>query len=507
MKTTLVVAAITLVGGASAIMLRDSRDSGNRGDTAESAVFTARRGKLTVTVTENGTVMAKDSTKISVQSKNGGKIVSLVEEGKHVEQDEILCTLDTTELEAQVHNLELDVLQTLANLDKAKTELEIQVSESAASEESHALDLAIAEKELEKYELGDGPKELRDLTIAIKSAELAHTQAKQRYDDTKRLLKHHYSTAAQLAQDEIAKVQAEVQLTGANGNIELFKKYTYPMTMTMRQAAVTDAKRELENSAKRAKSELRQKEVAVESQSRRLTNLKLKLGQVKDEIEAATIRSPTPGIAIYGDPAQPWYRTNIQPGGQVYPGMPLFTIPDLRVMQVQVRIHEADINKIKEGQRANVTMDTYPGMLLEGHVTKIGSVTAGSAYGGSGEVKKFTVDLVLDSTQENTLRPGISAKVEIFVDQRDDVLSIPLQSIFVEEGRHFCRVQREDGSVSRKTVKVGLRNDSYVEIVAGLTEGDVVLLYNPALRDDADPRPSMPEPGMATASTDTPSGG
>lgn len=503
MKATLMVAAITLVGGASAMMFRGSKGDTNQGDQAGAAVFTARRGTLTITVTEDGTVMAKDSTQISVQSKNGGKIISLVDDGKRVEQDEILCTLDTTELEEQVHILELDILKTGADLDKAKTEQEIQQSERAASKVSRAMDLAVAMKELEKYEQGDAPKQLRDLDIKLKSAELGHRQAVQRYDDTHRLLEQKFSTKGQLAQDEVARVRAEVQLTAAQGNIELFKKYSYPMTLTKRQTVIADAKRTQENSAKRGASESRQKEVAVESQSRRLANLNFKLEQVKEDIEAATMRSPSPGIAIYGDPTQPWNRSRIQPGGQVYSGMALFTIPDLRVMQVQVNVHEADINKIKMGQTANITMDTYPGVLLTGRVTKIGSVTAASPWGEVSEVKKFTVDLVLDSTGESTLRPGISAKVEIFVEERDDVLSVPLQSIFVEDGQYFCRVQHADGSVSKHTVDVGLRNDSHVEIVAGLTEGDVVLLYNPALREGDESHPDRQEPSMATASANT----
>ena len=57
-------------------------------------------------------------------------------------------------------------------------------------------------------------------------------------------------------------------------------------------------------------------------------------------------------------------------------GFTLFTIPDLRVMKVQVEIHEADINKIKKTQRVTVTMDTYPGLVLEGEVTKIAPLRA-----------------------------------------------------------------------------------------------------------------------------------
>ena len=52
-------------------------------------------------------------------------------------------------------------------------------------------------------------------------------------------------------------------------------------------------------------------------------------------------------------------------------------------MMVRVDVHEADINKIKQDQDVTVTMDTYPGLVLEGKVTKIASVANSSDYRGS----------------------------------------------------------------------------------------------------------------------------
>ena len=163
-------------------------------------------------------------------------------------------------------------------------------------------------------------------------------------------------------------------------------------------------------------------------------------------------------------------------------GFTLFTIPDLRVMKVQVEIHEADINKIKKTQRVTVTMDTYPGLVLEGEVTKIATIAGNPDRGGSDEVKKFTVDITLESTKDLTLKPGISAKAEIFIEQREDVLYVPMQSVFFEEGKHYCFVKRDGPAPVRVEVRPDLSNDSYVQIAEGLQDGDRVLLYNPVLR-------------------------
>jgi HlyD family secretion protein len=485
MKTSIVVVLIVVIGGGGALLIRNA-SSGDGGDAlSDDVLYTVQSGKLTVTVIENGSLMAKNSEKINFQGRRGGKITYLIDEGKTVEAEEVLCRLETTELETQLQELKLSIVQTEADLNTAQTELDIQKSENVATIEKARIALTKAEKELEKYRDGDAPKERRNFEIAIKEAETKHSRSKKKYEDSVKLLEQDYINKSQVEQDQIEFERAEIQLDGAQRDLELFEKYTFPMTMTDKETAVSDAQRALANADKRAESTLRQKEVAVESKDQRLTTLQKKLKEVEEEIEKSTIKSPSPGIVIYGDPSEPWYRERIQLGNQVWGGFTLFTIPDLRVMQVQVHVHEADINKIKEDQVVTVTMDTYTGLVLHGKVTKIATIAGEPGQRRDEEVKKFTVDITLDSTEGLTLKPGISAKAEIFIEEKEDVLSVPLQCVFIEEGTHYCYRAGNGGGPLRTAVKTGLSNDSCIEIIEGLDQGDRVLLYNPALAAQA----------------------
>jgi HlyD family secretion protein len=485
MKTSIVVIVIVVLGGGGALLIRNASSGEGGNEAANDALYTVQCGKLTVTVTENGSLMAKNSEKIHFQGRRGGKITYLIEEGKTVEAEEVICRLETTDLETQVQELKLNIVQTEADLNTAQTELDIQKSENVASLEKAQIALTKAENELEKYRDGDAPKERRNLEIAIKEAETKHSRSKKKYEDSVKLLEQDYINKSQVEQDQIEFERAEIQLVGARRDLELFEKYTFPMAVTDKQTAVSDAQRELENAGKRAESTLRQREVAVESKDQRLKTLQKKLEEVEEEIEKSTIKSPSPGIVIYGDPSEPWYRQRIQLGNQVWRGFTLFTIPDLRVMQVQVHVHEADINKIKEDQVVTVTMDTYPGLVLSGKVTKIAAIAGEPGSRGNEEVRKFTVDITLDSTEGMTLKPGISAKAEIFIEEKQDVLSVPLQCVFIEEGTHYCYCVGDDDEPTRAAVTTGLSNDSHIEITDGLDEGDQVLLYNPALAAQA----------------------
>lgn len=499
MKTGLVVLAIAVIGGGSTMFLRGLGSAPRADVVPDEALFAVRRGTLTVTVTENGSVMAKSSQKITPLLQGGGKITFLVEEGKSVEEGEILCKLDSSDLETQLQQLELDIVKTDADLDTAKTELEIQQVENVANIEKAQLALIKARIALERYQKGDAPKAQRTLDIALKDAEVKLKQATQTYDYSQKLYGRGFITSLQLEQDKTVLDQSKVQLISANGDIELFNKYTFPMTVQENEAALKDAERTFETAKKRSGSALRQKEVGVEGNERRLENLQKKLKDVKEDIGHCTLKSPAPGLVIYGDPSEPWYRGRVKIGGEVWGGSTLFTIPDLRVMQVQLKVHEADINKLKENQAVTVTMDTYPGLVLQGKVTKIATIAGGGdQWQPESEVKKFTVDITLDSSDEVELKPGISAKAVIFIETREHVLYVPLQCVYLEEGRHFSFVMGEDGRPIQVAVKPGITNDTYIQILEGLDENDRVLLYNPMI--GANPQVTPPESEAPAAS-------
>src|SRR5262249_52453663 len=88
-------------------------------------IFAGQHGPSTVTLTENGTLVAKDSQKLSTGTESSSKLTFLVEEGKTVAQDEVLAKLDTTELETDQQQITLDIVAAEANLATSKNELEI----------------------------------------------------------------------------------------------------------------------------------------------------------------------------------------------------------------------------------------------------------------------------------------------------------------------------------------------------------------------------------------------
>jgi HlyD family secretion protein len=469
------------VGGGTAWYLRSDEAPGAGVKINPHSLYTVRRTDLEITLTERGTLVAKDARKVVMKVRRGGKVVSLVEEGKQVKEGETLATFDTTDLEARIEQLELEVVQYDANLRSAKTELEIQEAENVADVEKAATHLVRTRLDLERYRDGDAPQQRRGLSVAIKDALTTFKRAKKRFEDSRRLLDQGYIKKAELESDQISYEKALVQKEGAELALQVFDKYTYPMTLKDKESKARDSARDQVTAGKRAKSRLLQKEVKVAHNQKRHKRKSSSLKESKTDLSNMVLKSPCPGIVIYGDPkGHRWFRSQVKVGGHIWGGNTVMTIPDLRVMQVKVAIHEADINKLKVGQRAGITMDTYSGLVLGGAVTKIAAIAGSPEGDGEAEVKKFDVEITIEGDPGVELKPGISAKAVIKIDTVKQAVAVPLQCVFLEGSKHFCFVSGDEGPV-RRAVKVGQNNATMVEVVSGLEQGEQVLLYNPKL--------------------------
>lgn len=480
MRKLLYVVGVLAVGGFGLAMAYWPKEAAAAEVKAEE-LFAVRRDDLRVTIIENGTMVAKESRKVAAKIRGESKILFLVEEGKEVAEGEVVCKLDTTQVQSQLEQVQLDILQTEADLKTARTEVEIQIVENDASEKKAAVALERAKQEIEKYEFGAAPQEKKKLQVALKDAETEFNRDTKNLDDSKKLLQQQYIKKSELEDHEIAFERAKVQKEGAEVALLLFDKYTYPMTMAELRTKVADADRDVSTSMKRGESQLGQKNVKVQQLEKRLRVQNDQLKERQKDVENMSLTAPCPGILVYGDPHEPWNRQQLRVGGQIWGGQTVMTVPDLRVMQVKLQIHEADISKLKLGLKSVVTTDSYPGLQIAGEVTKIAAVASQNEnWGGSSEVKKFDVEVTL-KTEGLALRPGISAKCEIHVETRPQTLFVPLQAVFTEDGEHFCHTQPTGKAPERRKVKLGTSNDNWMEILDGVTEGERVLLYNPAL--------------------------
>jgi macrolide-specific efflux system membrane fusion protein len=147
-------------------------------------------------------------------------------------------------------------------------------------------------------------------------------------------------------------------------------------------------------------------------------------------------------------------------------------------LRIATSVVESDIAAIKVDQEATVTIAALDAS-LNGHVVSIDPV--GSASGSNGVVS-FAVDVKLDSPPAG-LRPGMSADISIVAASATNVLAIPSRALSGSAGAYTVRVMAADGSVSVRTVEVGLVTSSLAEIKSGLQAGERVVTGTSSSQD------------------------
>ena len=210
-----------------------------------------------------------------------------------------------------------------------------------------------------------------------------------------------------------------------------------------------------------------------------IQNAQLSIDSTYLSLDNYTITSPIAGTIIemnykVGD--------NVDPTNVTADNMYMAVIYDMSALEFEMSIHELDISKVSVGQTVEVTVDALDGAVFYGTVDKIN--INGTTVGG---VTSYPVTVSVDG--EGQLLPGMNVSAEIVAETIGNVLSISIDAVsrgnvvtIADEG-----ALSEDGltiadtsKLREITVTVGSSNDSYVEIIDGLSEGDIVVTENQA---------------------------
>ncbi|NLB56693.1 MAG: HlyD family efflux transporter periplasmic adaptor subunit, partial [Lentisphaerae bacterium] len=203
-----------------------------------------------------------------------------------------------------------------------------------------------------------------------------------------------------------------------------------------------------------------------------LERSKTDLATAEKDLAGCEVRAPVSGIVMYGNPDQSWRRTEISVGGTVHRGMVIMTIPDMSLLEVVASIHEADVHKVKPGQKARITVDAMSGKVYEGEVTRVAQVASTGGMIPS-DVKEFEVKISIEAL--DGLKPGFSCEAEVVTDNIPSALYLPVASVFRDGDTYFVMLE-EGGSLKKQLVETGRSSVQFVEILSGIKDGQKVYL-------------------------------
>ena len=186
---------------------------------------------------------------------------------------------------------------------------------------------------------------------------------------------------------------------------------------------------------------------------------RLRIDEIEAAINKAQLVAPTGGTIT---------RMPIREGRLIQPEEPAVFISDLSRLDVRAIVYEEDLPLVALDMTGTVQLASRPGDPVEGIITLL-PINAG----GTGEEDSIVRFQTEDNGQMFNLNDRVT--VDMVVAERPEVLWLPPQAIREFSGRTFVVIQDDDGGQRRVDIKTGLENDDQVEVVEGLTLGEVVV--------------------------------
>jgi len=210
---------------------------------------------------------------------------------------------------------------------------------------------------------------------------------------------------------------------------------------------------------RRAEVELEKARTAFERQEKKMRDLRA-------DRDALRLRAPADGYAVPGYfQGTAWkdidgMRRVLVPEGRVKARQVLYTIVHAGNVGVRTVVGEADVLRVKAGQKAVVRPGAKPDVALDATVLEVLRVGSGGKYG---------VRLDLQET-DKALMPGQSCKIEVVTRRVESALVVPSAAVHADGKRHFVHVVQGDESVARE-IRVGATSGKYTEVLDGIEEG------------------------------------
>lgn len=319
--------------------------------------------------------------------------------------------------------------QTLLRFDTE--ELERKVREAEAR-------LRVEEANLRKIQAGPRKEELDKARIRLEQAELLLNNAKQKLERTEKLYEAGATTAENLetAKQEVANQQYALQI--AQKELDILTGGERPEVLEAAEAQ----KKEAENS----------------------------LLALQEQLEQGVVKAPMSGTVL---------DMLVKPGQLVTQGSSLLVIGDPNSLIVEVNIGEGDTRDLALGQKVEVTGISFAGTYT-GTVTKI--APAGKTVSGTQPQTVLPVEISLEGSPP--IKPGVSAEVNIITVDHPEAIVLPYEAVVEDEDSQEWVFVVEQGRVIKRAVTLGVGNELYREVLAGVSAGEEVVINPPAELED-----------------------
>ncbi len=409
----------------------------------------AERGDLTATIGATGVVRSNQSAVLPWQTT--GTVDNVyVAEGEQVEADSLLADLRQTSLPQAIILAEVELNTARKALEDMQTSAETARIAAKQSIATYAQAVKAAQYQLDNFIV---PTEYAGLDAmeALQLTEGRLDQARAAFepvkfnssnDPTRERLKDDLDRAQADYNTAVRRLDLEYRLDVARANLE------------------------------KAEQDYAKWEKGPDPAD--VANANARIAAAQATMNLAGITAPFTGSIT---------RVLAKVGDQASLGKMAFQIDDLTRLLVDVSVSEVDINRVRVGQEVSLSFDAILDKLYKGKVVEVSRV--GSSTQG---IVDFIVTVELSDPDEQ-VKPGMTAAVNMVVNQLQDVLQVPNRAVRLVDGNRVVYILKDDQLVPVE-IELGASSDLMSEVLSGeLQVGDLIVLNPPVVFESNGPPP------------------
>lgn len=427
----------------------DTQSGAQQGESAFQRI-TASQGDIEDKVVGTGAVTAKNTVDVAFQTSGTVKEV-LVKEGDRVEAGQPIAIIDDTDLQLSVKSAWASYISAQSSYSetvKGPSSAELKKAQAALSSAQAAYnDLFTGPAESELVQL---QSDLQSAEADLKSAQAAYDRRAAR------------DPGVGASSEALALEKATITYNKAKATYDA--KFVEPS-----KSSVASASSQIQ-SARAALDALQPVSETVEQKQAQVDQAYIAWQQADNKLKYATVTAPIAGLIT---------SLNVVKGATVNSGSAAATIAEFDEPIFVINVDEADLGSVKLGNDARVRLQTYSDQQIPAKVTFISPV--GTSSNG---ITTYAVDLTIPKTNDTpNILLNMSGTGEIITAQEKGAVLIPYSAV-TEGGQgngktYSVLVAGQNGQPRTVEVTLGRRSGSNVQILSGVTAGDVIL-YTPA---------------------------
>lgn len=440
-------------------------------------LLTLEKGPFSIEITAKGSLEPLRTERVISQCQWTVQILSLVPEGTWVRKGDIVCVLDSSEIEEFRRAREVSLIKAQSSLEASRQQEEIvrSANERRLAEAEHQRQNA--EMDLYEYTNGTHPNAVGKLEDDISINEDRLRAVEYDLQFAERMWMLGYASRPEVAAESLKATAQSEQLRRLEGQKTLLEQFTHPRRDVLMKHQLTNSRlnvirTELANSLALSKAAL-----AELSDERRLAIYERYAKAATDSIKACVLRAPRDGQVLH---CNSWSLRSrgiktIEEGKSVYFSQPIFEIPDHDHLRISLPLNESLITKVAVGDEIKIRPLGYETLDVPAEITRISPYpVVRSSF--APDLKEYFLNAVLkpDPTQQEFLHPRMEVEGIVTVLNRPSSISVPKEAV-ARCGKVNVVLMKSGEDLVPCEVTPGEVSDGKVLIESGLREGDQIV--------------------------------